>query len=180
MEIKKEMLKGTPLKERDFRSGKHPTVEWKPDLSYAWDNGVGIGYYLSQLKEGKITAAHCEKCGRVMLPPRAFCELCFRPTDRFVKVKDTGVINTCSVSHVDWAAGRLKEGERFHTPAIIEIDGASPGHGILHLIGEIEPYEIKIGMKVKAVWKPKEERTGSITDIMYFKPIGRRAKKAKK
>jgi len=25
-------------------------------------------------------------------------------------------------------------------------------------------------MKVKVVWKPEEERTGSITDIKYFKP----------
>ena len=32
--------------------------------------------------------------------------------------------------------------------------------------------EIKIGMKVKAVWKPENERTGSITDIKYFKPAG--------
>jgi uncharacterized OB-fold protein len=26
-------------------------------------------------------------------------------------------------------------------------------------------------MKVKAVWKPAEEREGAITDIKYFKPI---------
>jgi uncharacterized OB-fold protein len=26
-------------------------------------------------------------------------------------------------------------------------------------------------MKVKAVWKKPEEREGSITDILYFKPL---------
>jgi uncharacterized OB-fold protein len=31
--------------------------------------------------------------------------------------------------------------------------------------------EIKIGMRVKAVWKTPEERVGAITDIKYFKPI---------
>ena len=30
--------------------------------------------------------------------------------------------------------------------------------------------QIRVGMKVKAVWKPKEERTGAITDIRHFKP----------
>jgi len=55
-------------------------------------------------------------------------------------------------------------------PAVIEIDGASKGMGIMHLLGEVKPEDIKIGMKVKAVWKPESERTGSITDIEYFKP----------
>jgi uncharacterized OB-fold protein len=31
--------------------------------------------------------------------------------------------------------------------------------------------EIKIGMKVKAVWKDPKEREGAITDIRYFKPL---------
>ena len=171
MELKKQDLRGTPLKERDFRSGKVITVDWEPDLSYSWDNGVGIGYYFENLKKGRITGSYCERCNITTVPPRAFCERCFKPTEDFVELKDTGTINTFSVSHVDWAAGRLKEGERPHTPAVIEIDGASPGHAIMHLIGEIEPYDIKIGMRVKAVWKPAEEREGSVTDILYFKPV---------
>jgi len=53
---------------------------------------------------------------------------------------------------------------------VIEIDGASKDMGIMHMLGEVEPDDIKIGMKVKAVWKPAAERTGAITDILYFKP----------
>ena len=41
----------------------------------------------------------------------------------------------------------------------------------MHYFGEMKPEELKIGMKVKAVWKPEKERTGSITDIKYFKPL---------
>ena len=180
MELKKEMLRGTQLSEKDFRAGKVVTVEWAPDIRYSWDNGVGISHYLNQLKEGKIAGCRCERCNVTTLPPRGFCERCFKPINEWVVLQDTGVINTFSVSHVDWKAGRLKEGERPHTPAVIEIDGASPGHGLLHLIGGIEPYDIKIGMKVKAVWKPAEERTGSITDILYFKPVRQPAKKKAK
>jgi uncharacterized OB-fold protein len=74
---------------------------------------------------------------------------------------------------VDWKAGRLdiEGGVRPFTPAVIEIDGASKGMGILHHLNEVDPWKIHRGMKVKAVWKPAEERTGAITDILYFKPM---------
>jgi uncharacterized OB-fold protein len=55
---------------------------------------------------------------------------------------------------------------------VIDIDGASKGIGIMHLLGEVKPEEVKIGMRVKAVWKPAAERQGAITDIAYFKPLG--------
>jgi uncharacterized OB-fold protein len=41
----------------------------------------------------------------------------------------------------------------------------------MHMLGEIDPKKVKIGMRVQAVWKPAEERQGSINDILYFKPI---------
>lgn len=161
----------TALSETDMRDGKVLTIKWKPKLYYAWDNGIAIGRYLQELKNGRIIAKKCNGCRRIMLPPRMFCELCWRPTDEWVYVQDTGTINTFVVSHVDWKASRIPPGQRYYTPAVIEIDGASKGMGILHMIDEIEPYEIKIGMKVKAVWKPPEERIGAITDIKYFKPL---------
>jgi len=89
-----------------------------------------------------------------------------------VPVQDTGKVNTFAISHVDWAAARIPEGQRYFTPAVIEIDGASSGMGILHLLDEVEPDKIFIGKKVKAVWRPDTERTGAIADIRYFKPIG--------
>ena len=53
---------------------------------------------------------------------------------------------------------------------MIYIDGASDA-GFLHLLDEVKPEDVKVGMKVQAVWKPAEEREGSITDIKYFKPL---------
>ena len=41
----------------------------------------------------------------------------------------------------------------------------------MHMLGEVDPEDVHVGMKVKAVWKPREERTGAITDILYFKPL---------
>ena len=174
MELEKYKLGGTPLKQSDVDKGKVLSLAMKPDLQYAWDDGVAIGGYLAGLKEGKILARKCNKCGRIMIPPRMFCELCWRPTDEWVEAKDTGTVNTFSISRVNWDASRLKEGQKPYLPAVIEIDGASPGMGILHMLDEVKPEEVKIGMKVRAVWKKPEEREGSITDIKYFRPARRR------
>ena len=162
---------GTALSEEDIQSGKIFLTKDSLDCSFAWDTGVAINRYLAELKQGKIIATRCRKCKRIMLPPRLFCELCFVTVNDWVYVQDSGIINTFSICHVHWDASRVKEDEKPHLPAVIEIDGASPGMGIMHILGEVEPEKIKIGMKVKAVWKPEGERTGSITDIKYFKPL---------
>jgi uncharacterized OB-fold protein len=50
---------------------------------------------------------------------------------------------------------------------IIQLDGADTG--MVHFIGGVNPQDIKIGMRVQAVFKDKRE--GSILDIDYFKPV---------
>jgi uncharacterized OB-fold protein len=88
--------------------------------------------------------------------------------DSYVRLDDTGTVNTFSLCYVTWDVKRIKEPE---LPAVIEIDGASPLHGIMHKLGEVDPKDVRIGMRVKAVWKAPEEREGAITDILYFKPL---------
>lgn len=50
---------------------------------------------------------------------------------------------------------------------IIKLDGADTG--IAHIIDEVSPETLKIGMRVQAVFG--DERVGSILDIKYFRPI---------
>jgi len=160
---------GEELKSEDIREGRVPTEKFRPNAKYAWSAGIAIGRFLEELKKGRIIASTCSKCGRIMVPPRIYCELCFKPTDGWTYVKDTGTINTFSASYLAADASRLKEPI---IVAIIDLDGASKSMGIIHKIGEVEDWkQLRIGMKVKAVWKPPEEREGAITDIKYFKPI---------
>ena len=161
-------LPGTPLSENDFQKGNilHNFDELRGD--FAWDTGIAIGQYLAAFKEGVILGSRCNTCRKVVVPPRTVCEWCFHPMNEYVPLQDTGTVNTFSLCYVTWDVKRIKEPE---LPAVIEIDGASPLHGIMHMLGEVEPEEIKIGLRVKAVWKPPEEREGSVTDILYFKPL---------
>jgi hypothetical protein len=159
---------GTSLSEQDIRQGKVLSIQDKMPADFAWDTGIAIGRYLDGLKAGVILGSHCAHCHKTVVPPRTVCEWCFKPMDHFVPLLDTGTVNTFSLCYVTWDVQRIKEPE---TPAVIEIDGASPLHGIMHKLGGVDPQEISIGMRVKAVWKPAEEREAAITDILYFKPI---------
>ena len=159
---------GTPLSEKDFAERKVLFVHDELHAEFAWDTGRAIGKYLAGLKEGIIYGIRCRTCRKVVVPPRSVCEWCFRPMDEFVPLKDTGTVNTFSLCYVTWDVQRIQDPE---IPAVIEIDGASPLHGIMHKLAEVSPDEVHVGMHVQAVWKPVEERSGSITDIRYFKPI---------
>ena len=156
------------LRTTDFEEGRVLFETWDPNARYAWDAGVAISRYLQELKAGRLIGRSCPRCRRVMIPPRMFCEQCFCPTDRWVELGDGGTIITFSLCYVTWNMIRVKEPQ---VPIVVAIDGASPGMGILHLLDEVDPQAVRVGMRVQAVWKPAEERTGSITDIAYFKPL---------
>jgi uncharacterized protein len=81
-------------------------------------------------------------------------------------VEAVGLVETFSICHVSWDMRALDPPE---LPAVIWLDGASQG-GFLHKLGEVAPDDVRIGMAVEAVWRPLEERTGSILDIAYFRP----------
>jgi len=159
---------GTPLSEKEFADG---TILYNHDAlhaRFAWDTGIAIGSYLAALKDGFLLGAKCSKCRKVVIPPRVVCEWCFRPMEKYVPLQDTGTVNTYSLCYVTWDVQRITVPE---IPAVIEIDGASRLHGIMHMLGEIDPARVHVGMRVKAVWKPAEERQGAITDILNFKPM---------
>jgi len=160
---------GHEITPEELKEGKYLDIVKKFNPRYSWAAGVAMSRFLNELKKGRIIGRKCSRCARILVPPRMYCEQCFRPTDEWAYVRDTGRIATYSISHVAADASRLK------TPlpvGVVEIDGASPGMGILHHLGEVDLSQVKIGMRVQAVWKPSREREGAITDIRYFKPAG--------
>jgi len=174
MTAKIKEFPGTPLSEKDFKEGKILFNHDELKADFAWDTGIGIGKYLAGLKAGTILGSLCSTCNKVVVPPRTVCEWCFNPMDEYVPIQDTGTVNTFSLCYVTWDVKRIEEPE---LPAVIQLDGASTLEsspimgGIMHMLGEVDPQKIHIGMRVQAVWKPPDEREGSITDILYFKPI---------
>jgi len=163
----KEDLPGTALKDpKDV-----PHVAYEPDLRYAWDNGLALTTYLDGFKKGKIRGSRCGQCGRMMIPARSFCELCnLHNVSEYFDLPDTGVVETFTLSHVDWDSSMLPDGQ-VNIFAVIAMDGASPQMGLVHMLGDVKPEEVHVGMRVKAVWKPEAEREGTVTDVIHFKPL---------
>lgn len=168
MTEKIEHFPGVSLSEKEIMDRKVLSIHDRLDARYAWDAGVAIGSYLAALMEGFLLGARCGHCHRTVIPPRSVCEWCYRPMESFVRLSDRGTVNTFSLCYVTWDVQRIKEPE---IPAVIEIDGASPLHGILHKLGEVNPQQVRVGMRVQAVWKPAEAREGAITDILYFRSL---------
>ena len=156
--------RGRGLSEEEFRASPG-AVEHSVDARYEWDAGVAVGRFLDGLRDGRILGRACAGCERVLVPPRMFCERCFRQTDRWVEVESTGVVQTFSRCHVAWDMRRLETPE---IPAVISIDGSDGG--FLHVLGEVDPGQVSIGMPVEAVCRTVGERTGSILDIAHFRP----------
>jgi len=155
---------GHPLSDAGFRSVVG-AVDHRLGARYSWDAGVAVGRFLDGLRAGKILGRECRRCERVLVPPRMFCERCFRETDGWIEVEHTGTVQTYSICHVSWDMQPLESPE---IPAVVSIDGSDGG--LLHLLGEVDPEVVHIGMDVEAVWKPLGERIGSILDIAHFRP----------
>ena len=169
-------LVGTPLK--DARDVDH--VDDDPDLRYSWDNGFALTTYLEGMKQGKIRASHCAHCDRMMIPARAFCEVCnLREVTDYYDLPETGTVKTFTLSRVNYDSSPLPKGQ-INIFAVIAIDGAGEDNGLVHRLGEVDPDDVKIGMKVRAVWKPKDERTGNILDLDHFRPMKRGEDKSQK
>lgn len=149
----------------DPREIKHWMGHMEAD--YAYTRGIAGDRFFEEIKENaRIMGAMCRKCGLVYVPPRLFCERCFEKLEDWVEVGKRGLVHTYTVAYIDVDGSKLKEPTIW---AVIKIDNAHGG--LVHKLGETEPENVKIGMRVEAVFKDKEEREGSMLDIKYFKPV---------
>lgn len=170
-------LPGTYLKRDEYM--KLPgMIKYQARARYLFSAGQAQSRFLKGLKEGRILGVKCPVCGRVYVPPRAYCEYCHAPTTDWVEVPGTGRIHTAVVSYIATDRSRLEEPE---IVGVIRLD--APGYkegqyefaGLFHKICGVTPEQVMdgsaIGLRVKPRWKPVEERTGSITDIECFEPV---------
>jgi len=162
-----EKWPGVELSAKEFYE-KVTSVKFRPEAKFAWSAGEAMSRFLAELQDGRLIARTCRTCKRILFPPRMFCEECFRPTSEWVYVKDTGTIETYSISYLDLDARRIEEPIYV---GVVSVDGASPKMGMMHYFGEVTPETIKIGLRVKAVWEPPEKRVGSVRDIRYWRPL---------
>jgi len=137
------------------------------ETDYAYTRGIAGDRFFNEIKENaRIMGAKCRKCGLVYVPPRLFCERCFEKLDDRVEVGKRGVVHTYTFAYMDIDGSKLDEPVIW---AVIKIGNAHGG--LVHKLGETDKENVRIGMRVEAVFKDKKERDGSILDIKYFRPV---------
>ena len=123
--------------------------------------------FLRGLEDGKLLGARTGKDGKVYFPPREADPATGRPTTEFVELPDKGTVTTFAIINIPFAGQRIKPP---YVAAYVLLDGADIP--FLHLITEIEASEVRMGMRVEAVWKPREEWGHGIDNIDHFRPTG--------
>lgn len=123
--------------------------------------------YLRALQEGKLLGARTGTEGKLYFPPKEADPATGLPLDNFVELPDTGTVTTFAIINIPFAGQRIKPP---YVAAYVLLDGADIP--FLHLVSEIDAHEVRMGMRVQAVWKPREEWGLGIDNIEYFRPTG--------
>ncbi len=128
--------------------------------------------FLRALKQGKLLAGRTrshgtQKAGPVYFPPREADPATGKQLDEFIELSDVGTVTTFAIINIPFPGQRIKPP---YVAAYVLLDGADIA--FLHLVSDIEADEVRMGLRVQAVWRPREEWGLGIDNIEYFRPTG--------
>lgn len=115
--------------------------------------------------EGRILGQRCPTCQKVYVPPRSACPVVGVPTTKEVQLPDKGTVTTYCIVNVPFLGQQIKPP---YVSAYVLLDGADIG--FLHLVLDAGASEVRIGMRVEAVWKPRDEWGTTIENISHSDP----------
>jgi uncharacterized OB-fold protein len=136
-------------------------------LDYLYSASPEESAFYRGLLEGKIVGQRCPTCQKVYVPPRSACPVDGVAPTELVELPDTGTLTTFCIVNVPFLGQKITPP---YVSAYVLLDGADIA--FLHLILDIPADEVRMGMRVKAVWKPREEWGTTIENIDHFSPTG--------
>lgn len=137
------------------------------DLPYKHTASPQETVYLRGLAEGKLIGGRTDDAGKVYFPPRGANPTDGRPTNDFIELPDRGTVTTFCIVNVPFLGQRIKPP---YVAAYVLLDGADIP--VLHLVLGCEANEVRMGMRVEAVWKPREEWGYGLENVDHFRPTG--------
>jgi len=114
-----------------------------------------------------LEATVCNKCGKIHYPPRPICDNCGNRNLFRRKLSGEGEVLTYTIQYI------VLEGYREYAPIVFAIVKLKEGVKILAQLTDVEPENVKIGMRVKAVLRKicEDENIGLIKYGIKFKPV---------
>jgi uncharacterized OB-fold protein len=147
-------------------SVSEPTIVETPiHLEYRYTPGTAATRFLGSIEKGRIVGEKCPKCHKVYVPPRGACSMCGVATEEGVELPGPGIVTTFAVTQIP-SPGL----DAPYVSAWVKLDGADITS--MFLIKEIDPTEVRLGMRVEPVWIDKSEWTKNLANIAYYRPTG--------
>ena len=138
-------------------------------LEYMVTAGRTYSRYLHALAHKRIVGGRCPSCTKVYVPPRGSCPTCGVPTGEEVELAHTATVTTFCIVNIPFGA------MPFPPPYVVAsllLDGADLP--ILHLVRGIADDEVRMGLRVRAVWVADAELAPTVESIRWFEPNGER------
>jgi uncharacterized OB-fold protein len=136
-------------------------------LEYTFGAGRALSRFLRGLAERRILGQRCAECRKVYVPSRGSCPVCGVPTDEDVELAHTGTVTTFCIVNLPFYGQQIRPP---YVCASVLLDGADVS--LFHLIQEVPAHDVRMGMRVEAVWAEPEEMRPSMETITYFRPNG--------
>ena len=125
---------------------------------------AGERFFRALKDEKRILGSYCPNCDHTYVPAALFCERCMAELDTWIDVGDTGEVHSFTFLYKNY------DGSDREIPLVVAFIRLGDS-GLVHRLGGVELEDVEIGMQVKAIYKPDEDRIGSILDIAYFRPV---------
>ncbi len=135
-------------------------------MDYRYTPGTVSSDFLRSIKEGKIVGRRCPKCTKVILPPRGSCSMCGELLGEEVECKNTGTLVTFAVVNVNFANRVV---DLPYVTGEVCFDGADTTTTILLANCPID--QVRMGMRVQAVWLPEDQWDYTLANIDHVEPI---------
>jgi uncharacterized OB-fold protein len=142
----------------DAESKESLVMEDFVSLTYREQLTPNLERFADALLDGRLLGQKCPTCGRVYLPGKGYCPMDvveMTEADE-TEVTDTGTVTGFTIITPIRYYGQ-KETEPFVHASVV-LDGADNALGGQDITG-IAHEDIRAGLRVRAVWKPPEERS---------------------
>jgi uncharacterized OB-fold protein len=137
-------------------------------LEYEYTPGEAASRFFREVTDHqRLVGQRCAECGEVYVPPRGFCPRDGVPTTEEVEVPGTGTVTTFCIVNLPFAGQAV---ESPYVCASVLLDGADTE--LFHLVQEVDPSEVRMGMRVEPVWVDPGEEASGLSRIRHFRPSG--------
>lgn len=136
-------------------------------LDYTIVAGRDQSLFLKAIRDGRLLAQRCPVCEKVYVPPRGACPTCAVATGGEIELAGTGTLTTFCVIDIPFPGQQL---EPPYAAGSILLDGADVL--VFHLVSGLPLDEVRMGLRVRALWAAPEDRGYTLNSIKYFEPTG--------